>query len=98
TQTLAGVTLTQALGDGWTIGARADRVWLKYAQPIAETTPAYAERVNVIGGQLGYRFPGGFRIGFEVESQQRRANTNAPGRAYRTLRTYTVISKSIGSK
>jgi hypothetical protein len=96
-QTSVGVGLTQALGDGWQIGAHADRVWLRYAHATVEIVPAYVEKVNVIGGQFGYRFPGGFRLGLEVESQQRRASTGAPGRAYRTLRTATVITKSIGS-
>jgi hypothetical protein len=96
-QTTVGVGLTQALSDGWQIGARADRAWLKYAHAIQQGTPDYLETVNVIGGQISYRFPAGFRLGLEVESQQRRASSGAPGRAYRTLRTYTVISKSIGT-
>lgn len=96
-QTTVGIGLTQALSDGWQIGARADRAWLNYAHAINESVPNYLETVNVIGGQLSYRFPGGFRLGLEIESQQRRANTGAPGRAYRTLGTYTVISKSIGT-
>jgi hypothetical protein len=96
-QTTVGVGLTQALSDGWQIGARADRAWLNYAHANRPGTPEYLETVNVIGGQISYRFPGGFRLGLEVESQQRRASSGAPGRAYRTLRTYTVISKSIGT-
>jgi hypothetical protein len=96
-QTTIGVGLTQALSDNWQIGARADRAWLDYAHALREGTPNYLETVNVIGGHISYRFPGGFRLGLEIESQQRRASSGAPGRAYRTLRTYTVISKSIGT-
>jgi hypothetical protein len=96
-QSSIGGSLRQALGDGWEIGVRIDRVWLDYAHSLIETAPAYAETIDVPGALLGYRFPGGVRIGVEVESQQRRVNTPGSGRAYRTLRTYTVISKSIGS-
>jgi hypothetical protein len=96
TQSSIGASLKQIIGDGWEIGLRGDRVWLDYTRSIIETSPAYSETVNVLGGSFGYRFPGGFRLAIEVESQRRRASTNAPGRAYNTLRTYTVISKSVG--
>lgn len=96
-QSSIGGSIRQALGDGWDIGVRVDRVWLDYAHALIETAPAYAETVDVPGAFLGYRLPGGVRIGVEVESQRRRANTIGSERSYRTLRTYTVISKSIGS-
>jgi hypothetical protein len=95
-QSSIGTSLKQIIGDGWEVGVRGERVWLDYARSSIETSPAYSETVDVVGGSFGYRFPGGFRLALEVESQRRRSSSHAPGRAYNTLRTYTVISKSIG--
>jgi hypothetical protein len=97
-QSSIGGSLTQALGDGWQVGVRADRVWLDYVRSFAAPpgTPAYAEAVNVLGGLFGYRFRGGVRFSVEVESMRRRTNSGS-ARDYRTTRTYTVISKTLGS-
>jgi hypothetical protein len=93
-QTLVGVSLTQALGESWEAGARFARVRLDYAQSVFELADQYREHVDFYGGSVGYRFPGGFRIGLQGELMRRRASTN-PSRAYDTVRLYTVISKAL---
>ena len=50
--------------------------------------------VDFYGGSVGYRFPGGFRLGLQGELMRRRASTD-PRRAYDTVRLYTVISKAL---
>jgi hypothetical protein len=93
-QTVAGVSLTQALGESWEVGARFDRVRLDYVQSVFVQADPYREHVDFIGGSVGYRFPGGFRIGLQGELMRRRASTD-PSRAYDTVRLYTVISKAL---
>jgi hypothetical protein len=93
-QTQAGVSLTQALGESWEVGARVDRVRLDYVQSPLAPGDRYQEHVDLFGGSLGYRFPGGFRITLQGELMRRRASTD-PGRAYDTVRLYTVISKAL---
>jgi hypothetical protein len=93
-QTLGGVSLTQALGESWEVGARFDRVRLDYVQSVLVPGAEYREHVDFYGGSVGYRFPGGFRIGLQGELMRRRASTD-PSRAYDTVRLYTVISKAL---
>ena len=93
-QTQVGVSLTQALGESWEIGGRVDRVRLDYVQSVLVQSDQYREHVDLFGGSVGYRFPGGFRIGLQGELMRRRASTNA-SRAYDTVRLYTVISKAL---
>jgi putative beta-barrel porin BBP2 len=93
-QTRAGLAVTQALGESWEIAARFDRVRLDYVQSMLEPGAQYREHVDFYGGGVGYRFPGGFRIGLQGELMRRRAS-NDPSRAYDTLRFYTVISKAL---
>jgi hypothetical protein len=93
-QTLGGVSLTQALGESWEVGARVDRVRLDYVQSPLTPADQYQEHVDLFGGNVGYRFPGGFRISLQGELMRRRASTD-PGRAYDTVRLYTVISKAL---
>jgi hypothetical protein len=93
-QTLGGVSLTQALGDSWDVGGRFARVRLDYVKSLLEPGDQYREYVDFYGGGVGYRFPGGFRIGLQGELMRRRASSD-PSRAYDTLRFYTVISKAL---
>jgi hypothetical protein len=93
-QTLGGASLMQALGESWETGIRFDRVLLDYVQPLTATDAAYREYVDVFGGTVGYRFPGGFRISLQGELMRRRASTD-PSRSYHTLRFYTVISRAL---
>jgi hypothetical protein len=93
-QTLGGVSLTQALGESWEVGARFDRVRLDYVQSLLAPGAEYREHVDFYGGSVGYRFPGGFRLGLQGELMRRRASTD-PRRAYDTVRLYTVISKAL---
>jgi hypothetical protein len=90
-QTLGGASLTQALGESWDAGTRFERVLLDYVQPVTLPGPTYREYIDVFGGTVGYRFPGGFRISLEGELMRRSASS-APGREYNTVRFYTVIS------
>jgi hypothetical protein len=93
-QTQAGVSLTQALGESWEVGARVDRVRLDYVQSVLAPGDQYREHVDLFGGSVGYRFPGGFRLSLQGELMRRRASTD-PSRAYDTVRLYTVISKAL---
>lgn len=94
-QTRGGISLTQALGESWEVGARFDRVRLDYVQSVLLAPgDQYREHVDFYGGGVGYRFPGGFRIGLQGELMRRRASTD-PSRAYDTVRLYTVISKAL---
>jgi hypothetical protein len=90
-QTLGGASLMQALGEKWDTGVRFDRVRLDYVQSLIAPNETYREYIDVFGGTVGFRFPGGFRISLEGELMRRRAST-APTRSYETLRFYTVIS------
>jgi hypothetical protein len=90
-QTLAGASLMQALGERWDTGIRFDRVLLDYVQPLIVTGDRYREYIDVFGGTVGFRFPGGFRISLEGELMRRSASI-APNRSYQTVRFYTVIS------
>jgi hypothetical protein len=90
-QTLGGASLTQALGESWDAGMRFERVLLDYVQPVTLPGPTYKEYIDVFGGTVGFRFPGGFRISLEGELMRRSASS-APGREYNTVRFYTVIS------
>jgi hypothetical protein len=91
TQTLGGASLVQALGERWDTGVRFDRVLLDYVQSLIALGDPYREYIDVFGGTVGFRFPGGFRISLEGELMRRRASV-APIRSYETLRFYTVIS------
>ena len=76
-QTLGGASLTQALGESWDAGVRFDRVLLDYVQPLTAPGFVYREYVDVFGGTVGYRFPGGFRISL-------RGRADAPPRQHRS--------------
>jgi hypothetical protein len=91
TQSVAGASLMQALGEKWDTGVRFDRVLLDYVQSLIAPGDKYREYVDVFGGTVGFKFPGGFRISLEGELMRRSAST-APSRSYETLRFYTVIS------
>jgi hypothetical protein len=91
TQTLAGASLLQALGEKWDTGVRFERVLLDYVQSLVAVGDPYREYVDTYGGTVGFKFPGGFRVSLEGELMRRSASI-APGRSYETLRFYTVIS------
>jgi hypothetical protein len=93
-QISAGASITQAVGERVDVGVRADRVWLDYVRAITETAPAYRERVDVWGGVLTVRLPGGWRMSVNVETMRRSANSD-PLRSYTTQRIYTAFAPTL---
>ncbi len=87
-----GASISQALGESVEVGAHVGRLWFDYVQPLTEPADqTYKERMDVVGGSIGYRLPSGYRISVNVESQRRRTNGDA-SRVYDNIRIFTAIT------
>src|SRR5262249_44908497 len=53
TQSSVGTSLTQALGERWDVGVRAERVWLDYVTPLGTASAPRSEHVDIVGGSFG---------------------------------------------
>lgn len=84
-------TLTQRLIGQWDIQLSGGRDGLAY-QALDPLDPAATrrDRVDRVGGGIGYTFGDDMRLGFDVNSIQRQSER--PGRAYKTLRAGLSVS------
>jgi hypothetical protein len=94
TQTSVGTSLTQALGERWEVGVRAERVWLDYVSPLGSVDAPHGEHVDVVGGSFGIRLPSGWRVSLQADAIRRRAGDDL-ARSYDTTRITTIISPKL---
>jgi len=87
-----GSSVTQMLGEHLEVGAHIERTWLNYVQPLTEPAGrTYQERIDLVGGSIGYRLPSGYRISVNIDSARRRTNGDL-SRLYDSIRVYTAIT------